>query len=107
LLPVSISKILGIETTISHLLLRTHVDDADPFVDLIYQLLHTHKPSLSIKNHADVLYLLPTCRPSQFPRLLGTESTINHSELHTYIVDADPFVHFTYQSYTHTPSKSI
>jgi hypothetical protein len=79
------SRLLGTETTINQLLLRTYVDDADPFVHLIYQL-YTHTPSLSIYNHADVLLLKPTSHPAWFPGLIGTKMTINQLLLSTDVV---------------------
>ena len=79
------SRLLGAETTINQLLLRTYVDDADPFVHLIYQL-YTHTPSLSIYNHADVLLLKPTSHPAWFPGLIGTKMTINQLLLSTDVV---------------------
>jgi hypothetical protein len=69
----------------NQLLLRTYVDDADPFVHLIYQL-YTHTPSLSIYNHADVLLLKPTSHPAWFPGLIGTKMTINQLLLSTDVV---------------------
>jgi hypothetical protein len=101
-------RLIGTETkTIIQPLVRTFGVDADPFGHLIDQP-YTHQPSLFISNHADVLELPQTSRPSRFPRLIGTETkTFIQPLVRTFGVDADPFGHLIDQPYTHQPSLFI